>query len=198
MKYLLPGMGATSAMYSGPWLSLHDTSALDWPEYNGEKSIGDVAERIIDKCGVSDADIVIGSSLGGIVALEIHRRVNLRHVVLIGSAVVREEINSFLIALAPLAKVTPMRLIKHLAGKGFNELSSMFAEVDAEFVKAMCLGVKKWPGYHGSRKYVSRIHGERDKVIKCPNDAHIIAGGAHLIAMTHAVECLEIINKICC
>ena len=165
---------------------------------SGEKSIGEIAGRIIDKYYISGVDTFIGSSLGGIVALEIHRRVNLRHIVLIGSAISREEINSFLIALAPLAKITPMRLIQQLSGKNFDELSAMFAKVDAEFVRAMCLAVTRWSGYNGSMLDVARIHGERDAVIKCPIDAYVIAGGGHLIAMTNAAECIEIINKIGC
>lgn len=198
MQYLLPGMGATSAMYGGPWRALCDTIAVDWPEYRGERSIGEVAARLIEKHGICTTDTVVGSSLGGIVALEIHNLVSVRHVILVGSAVARKEINSILIAIAPLAKVTPIRLIQHLAGKGGSEVSAMFAKVDAEFVRAMCLDVRKWSGYHGSLKAVTRIHGEHDAVIKCPNDAHIIAGGGHLIAMTHAEECLKIMNQICC
>jgi esterase/lipase len=198
MKYLLPGMGATSAMYGDPWRSLCDSNAVDWPEYCGEKTVGDVADRLIDEYGICASDMVVGSSLGGLVALEIHFRLSLRHVVLVGSAVSREEINTFLIAMAPLVKVTPMRMIQHLAGKGCSQVSAMFADVDAEFVRAMCVAVSKWCGYDGSMKAVSRIHGQRDVVIKCPKDAHIIAGGGHLIAMTHAEDCLEIINEVSC
>jgi len=196
MKYFLPGMGATSAMYGGPWRSLGGSKAVDWPEYRGEKTVGEVADRLVDEHGICASDMVVGSSLGGLVALEIHRRLGLRRVVLIGSAVAAEEINPLLMALAPLAKVTPLRMIQHLAGKGPGRASVMFADVDAEFVRAMCLAVSKWPGYDGPMKAVWRIHGRRDPVIKCPTDAHIIAGGGHLIAMTHPEECLEIISEI--
>jgi len=196
MNYLLPGMGATSAMYGDPWLSLRDSNAVDWPEYRGERTIGEVADRLIDKHGIGASDMVVGSSLGGLAALEIHRRLSLRHVVLVGSAVAGEEINAFLMAMAPLAKVTPMRMIQYLAGKGPSRVSAMFADVDAEFVRAMCVAVSKWRGYDGPMNAVSRLHGQHDAVIKCPEDAHIIAGGGHLIAMTHAEECVAVINEI--
>ncbi len=189
-------MGATSEMYGGPWRSLSDSCAIDWPEYRGEKTVGEVAGRLIDEHGICASDVVVGSSLGGVVALEIHCRLNLRHVILVGSALAREEINTFLMALAPLAKVTPMRMIQYLAGKSPSRVSTMFADADAEFIRAMCVAVSKWRGYDGSTKSVSRLHGQHDAVIKCPSDAHIIAGGGHLIAMTHAENCLEIINKI--
>jgi hypothetical protein len=46
--FILPGMGATAAMYNG---LKHKVSFkinfVDWPEYRGEKTYGQVAERII-------------------------------------------------------------------------------------------------------------------------------------------------------
>ena len=39
MIYLLPGMGATSEMYDGPWRDMLNSMAVDWPEYHGEKTM---------------------------------------------------------------------------------------------------------------------------------------------------------------
>ena len=198
MIYLLPGMGATSTMYGGPWRCLPGSKAVDWPEYRGERAISDVANRLIDQHGIGSSDAIVGSSLGGLVALEVHRSVNLRHVVLVGSAVARNEVNAFLMALAPLAKVTPMRMTQHFAGKSGGLVSAMFGDVDAEFVRAMCVAVSHWDGYDAEMEAVSRIHGERDAVIKCPSEAHIVAGGGHLIAMTHAEDCLGFVRAALC
>ena len=196
MMYLLPGMGATSAMYVGPWSALHDSIAVEWPKYRGEKTVAELAYRLIDEHSICASDSIVGSSLGGIVALEIHRKLNLRYVFLVGSAITREEVNGLLIAIAPLAKVTPIRLIQHLAGKGTTLMSTMFSDVDADFIRAMCIAVSKWEGYDGDMEAISRVHGERDTIIRCPRDAHIIACGGHLIAMTHPESCLRIINEI--
>jgi pimeloyl-ACP methyl ester carboxylesterase len=189
-------MGATSAMYGEPWPDLPDSNAIDWPEYHGEKTIAQIAERLISEHCICSSDSIIGSSLGGIAALEIHAMLNLRRVVLLGGAVCPTEINPLLIALAPLAKITPLRLIKHLAGKSDALLSTMYAEVDADFVRAMCLAISSWDGYAGSTRAISRIHGQRDRVIRCPKDATIVPNAGHLIAMTHAEECIAILSGV--
>jgi pimeloyl-ACP methyl ester carboxylesterase len=190
---MLPGMGATSAMYGGPWRDIPDARAIDWPGYQGEKTIAQIATRLIAEYNIRPSDWVIGSSLGGIVALEIHAMLNLQRVVLLGGAVTPTEINPLLVALAPLAKITPMRLIQYLAGKSDNLLSTMYAEVDADFVRAMCIAVSRWDGYTGDMNAVTRIHGERDHIIRPPKTATIIPNAGHLIAMTHAEECIAMI-----
>ena len=196
MIYLLPGMGATSAMYDGPWRDLPDSFAINWPDYQGEKTIADIAARLIAEHNIAPNDSVIGSSLGGIVALEIHAALNLRQVVLLGGAVTRAEINPLLIALAPLAKITPLRLIQHLAGKSTALLSTMYAEVDADFVRAMCIAISNWEGYSGDMSVVTRIHGQRDHIIRCPKDVETIPNAGHLIAITHAKQCLAIMTEV--
>lgn len=198
MIYLLPGMGGASKMYHGPWRSLSGSLAVDWPEHDGEKSVEDVARRLIQEYEICSDDAIVGSSLGGVVALEIHRMIGMRHVVLVGSAISSDEINRLLVALAPLASVTPIRLIQTLVGKGPTAVSTMFADADAAFIRALCLAVSRWEGYAGDMKAVSRIHGRRDAIIHCPSDAHVIPGGGHLIAMTHADECVRIVNHIIC
>ncbi len=47
MIYLLPGLGATSAMYDGPWMAMDKAKAIDWPVYSGETTLSQVADRII-------------------------------------------------------------------------------------------------------------------------------------------------------
>jgi pimeloyl-ACP methyl ester carboxylesterase len=195
MIYLLPGMGATSAMYQPPWDELPNATAVDWPSHKGETTIADLADRLIGHFSIQSSDLIVGSSLGGIVALEVHRKLKLRRIFLVGSAVTREEINGILMALAPMARLTPIRLIQHLAGKVNSLVSRMFQETDADFIQAMCIAVYLWKGYSGDLEAVTRIHGERDSIIPYPEDAHIIPGGGHLIAMTHPDECVRFIRK---
>ncbi|MCP4108917.1 MAG: alpha/beta hydrolase [Desulfobacteraceae bacterium] len=93
MKYILPGMGANSKMYSGPWHELEDCCFIDWPPYNQERSIADTARKLIEKYQINQNDIVIGSSLGGMAGLEIAYILGLKQVFLIGSAISPNEIS---------------------------------------------------------------------------------------------------------
>lgn len=71
MTYLLPGMGADGSMFAGPWRTLADAVFVDWPVYRGERTIREVARRVVEEQGIKDGDTVIGASLGGMVACEI-------------------------------------------------------------------------------------------------------------------------------
>ena len=94
MIFVLPGMGADHGMYGAPsWQSLANTHFLDWPDYRGEVSIASVADRVVEQAAIPDGAIVIGSSLGGIVACEIARKRDLKALVLIGSAVEKSRAN---------------------------------------------------------------------------------------------------------
>ena len=133
MIYILPGMGANSNMYSGPWRKIPDAMFIDWPRYNGEKTISEVAERIIRQYRIMQSDSVAGSSLGGIVSLEIAKKLGIRNVYLFGSAVSKSEINPLLRLLSPLSEITPIKFIKAIVGKFENEILSMFNSSEAEF-----------------------------------------------------------------
>ena len=87
MKYILPGMGANSNTYSGPWREIEDCRFVDWPQYNQEESITDLANRLIEIHHIWKEDIVIGSSMGGMVALEMANIMELKVVILFGSAI---------------------------------------------------------------------------------------------------------------
>ena len=51
MLYLLPGMGATSEMYVGPWRTLPDGHFLEWPAIEPAFSLETLAQRVIDEAG---------------------------------------------------------------------------------------------------------------------------------------------------
>ena len=70
MIYALPGMGADKNMYPGAWQTLADCKFVEWPTYNGEDSIAAIAKRITTEQKIRAGDVLIGSSLGGIVACE--------------------------------------------------------------------------------------------------------------------------------
>jgi len=196
--FILPGMGATSKMYDSlrPIMDF-EAIFIDWPEYQGEASYEEVAQRVIDEHAITSDDSVGGSSLGGMVALEITHKIKPKNVVLMGSAVCSQEVQALLSILSPLAAITPLGLIQILAGKHKNLVAQMFSDSNPDFIRAMCLYLKFWPGYKGSMGSVFRVHGQKDHVIPCPKTGtEAIDGGGHLIAMTHPKETGRFINKV--
>jgi pimeloyl-ACP methyl ester carboxylesterase len=193
--YVLPGMGANSTMYSGAWLTLPNCFFVEWPPYKKENSIEKIGERVVEEAEIKDGAILVGSSLGGIVACEIAKLRNLSHLFLVGGAKKKEEINDFLALIHPLADLLPIEFIQMVAGKIPNEVTKMFNRSQAEFIRAMCRAIFEWPGLDDTVFKPARIHGRFDRVIPVPPDADKIVDGGHLIAMTHAQECVDFITS---
>lgn len=198
MLYLLPGMGANHKMYSTyePWNRLEEVTFLDWPAYGGEKSLSEVGKKLIDEYGITAKDCIGGSSLGGMVALEVYKILGNEKVVLIGSAVNKSEVNPLLRTLSPLVEITPLKLIQVFTGKYDSNLLGMFTESDSEFIKSMCRAIDNWQGYEGDQKNIIRIHGKKDMIIKCSENCFKIPDGGHLITMTHAEECINYLGEV--
>jgi hypothetical protein len=187
-------MGADHRMYPAPWSSLPSFVADDWPRYSGEATLEQIARSFCERRCVEDGDVIIGSSLGGMVACEITRIRRIPVLYLIGSAVHPDEISGVLSALHPLAKVVPFDLLRFSASSVPTELSHMFADAEPSFVRAMCLAVFDWQGLVRSGTKIFRIHGSGDRVIPRPSQADLLLDGGHLIAMTHATDCVDFIR----
>ena len=190
-------MGADHRMYSAPaWQSLANTRFIDWPDHHGETSIAAIANRVIAEAKISDGDVVVGSSLGGIVGCEIARTVSLKALVLIGSAKNKVEISGLLTLLHPLAQLAPIEFIQMSVGKFPNELTQMFNQSQASFIRAMCAAIFDWPGLDENRIKPMRIHGTHDHIIPMPPQVDLALNAGHLIAMTHADECVRFLRSV--
>ncbi|CUS39734.1 conserved hypothetical protein [Candidatus Nitrospira nitrosa] len=193
MIHAIPGMGADRRMYPIPWSSLPEFFAHDWMPYANELSLADVARSMCEAMSIEDGDILVGSSLGGMVACEITKIRSIPVLYLIGSAVQKEEINGLLALLHPLAKIAPIEWLRFLAGKIPMDVAQMFAEIEPSFIRAMCSAIFQWDGLGATNTKVFRIHGKHDIVIPVPMQADLLLDGGHLISMTHAEECVTFI-----
>ena len=190
-------MGANRKMYPPPWLSLPNFAAHDWTPYGNEKSLADIAQTTCTAREIHDGDSLIGSSLGGMVACEITKIRNIKTLYLIGCATRKEEINAVLSMLHPFAKIALLDWLRFSAGKIPNELTQMFAEAEASFLRAMCSAIFDWQGLVDSSTQVYRIHGKNDLVIPPPPPANVdlMLNGGHLISITHPIQCVEFIKE---
>lgn len=195
---LLPGMGATAAMYNALRRRLDfPIECIDWPAYRGERSYAEVARRIVEEHDIRDGDVVGGSSLGGMVALEMAGIVRPAGCVLLGSAVHASEVRTLLSILAPLAAVAPVELVQTLAGSRTDLVSAMFSEADTSFIRAMSAYLPRWQGTQGRTDTLFRLHGRQDPVIPCPAaGATVIEGAGHVVAMTHPAETAAFLREV--
>ena len=193
--FLLPGMGATAEMYPDPWRKLPNVHPLEWPQDFQGTTLTNLANHLIKKHEISSSDVVIGSSLGGMVAAEISNLIGLRHCILIGSAIHPTEIPSLYRRIYPLIDFIPLKLSQKIANRTPLLTARMFAQSSPDFICLTTHAIFKWRGLQSSEN-LFRIHGSRDLMIPHPEHTHLTLTGGHLIATTHAEECCIAIEKI--
>lgn len=182
-------------MFPGAWRTLDNSSVIEWPAHAGERSIAALAKRILAEHSIQPGDTLVGCSLGGIVACEIVKMTPVSSLVLIGSAINKEEISCLLSILHPLIDLTPLTFLQRFAGKLPADVARMFSASDAEFIRAMCCAIFDWDGLTDVPVNLLRIHGRHDLVIPVSRDVQHVLDGGHLIAMTHSEECVRIIRN---
>jgi pimeloyl-ACP methyl ester carboxylesterase len=196
MICILPGMGADRRMFPPPWPSLPECTFVDWPKYNGEQTLAEVAKSVVRKYTIPPGAWLVGSSLGGMVAGEIAKFLPVRGLILVGSAKTKDEVSALFNWLDPLIDLTPLNFIRQLAGKVPAELAQMFKDSDPAFVRAMCHAIVRWEGLGDTAVELHRIHGRNDRVIPLPAGVQRALDGGHLIALTHAPECVAFVRSI--
>jgi pimeloyl-ACP methyl ester carboxylesterase len=193
--YVLPGMGADQRMYSGPWRELEGARFLDWPTPCLDDTIEALARRMVEKEGIEEGAVLIGSSFGGMVACEMARLRNVRAVFLVGSARAKDEVSAVLHLLHPLIDLAPLAFVQRSSGKLSGELGRMFGDSDPRFIRTMCRAIFSWNGLGREDVPVIRIHGRFDRVIPPPRQVDLLLDGGHLIAMSHAGACVHFITE---
>ncbi len=195
MIHALPGMGADHRMFPDPWSELPNFRAQNWVTTPNLTSIRQLAEAMVAAAGIADGDVLVGCSLGGMVAAEITKLRKIPQLFMVGSAVNKAEVSSWAARLHPLADKVPIGWLKKAAGKLPHEAAIMLAEADPEFIRRMCRAIFQWEGLGETDTHVWRIHGRKDLLISPPGKCDLLLGGGHLIAMTHARECVAFVEK---
>jgi len=195
MIHALPGMGADHRMFPAPWDELPGFRAHDWVTSPGITTLRQLAEAMVARAAIADGDVLVGCSLGGMVAAEITKLRKIPALFLVGSAVKKSEMNFLAAKLFPLADKVPMAWLKKAAGKLPHEAATMLAEADPDFIRRMCPAIFQWEGLGETTTRVWRVHGRKDLMIPPPKPCDLLLGGGHLIAMTHAPECVAFVAK---
>ncbi len=192
MIAVLPGLGATGAMYEGPWRDVPQFRFIDWPVDSGIITLDALADWVCSE--VPDASVFIGSSLGGMVSLLCASKLGVERVALLGSATSYAEVSRFCQSLQPLSQVLPFALLKWLSGSVPLPLARMYAQQDAVLMRSLLLDLPNFV-WSDPNVEVLRIHGRRDHVIPCPPAADVLLDAGHLIAMSHAAEVCRVLKE---
>ena len=199
---LLPGMGADARLHArlrtrGP------IRALDWPPFKPHWRLADYAAEIVQRAEIAPGALIGGTSMGGMVALEIARQVSVSRVLLISSCNAREQVAKILLRLSPLAPLVPFEvaaLTPRVPGlrPHRREVVEMAHRADPSFLRWCFREIAAWRGYHGDRSFIRQIHGSADRVLPVRHQRPdtVVPGAGHLMVMTHARAVSAFIDSV--
>lgn len=208
--YLISGMGADNRIYRHIKIVDADIIHVNWIEPDKKDTLADYAQKLIDQYHIEPDSVVIGTSLGGMIAVEIAKKMRLKKAILISSIkTVWEEPAYFkFFRWFPLYKLIPHKLMVkfgELAKPIFGKMdsaeaymfNSMLENSSPQFLKWSMGAVLKWKNkivppsiYH--------IVGDNDYVFdhKKIKDAMIVKGGTHIMVFDKTKEINQLIAKI--
>ena len=208
--YCISGTGADQRIFKKLVIPGYDLVSLPWVPYNQEDTLPSYARKmamnIVDK-----NPILLGLSLGGMIAVEIGKFMPTRQIILVSSAKTCTElpdpgswakylaVNQVLPA--PLFSVSnniTLNLMGVISFKDKEELlPGSIASSDGGFIKWALKAVVEWKNTEIPAG-VMHIHGTNDLVIPAKNvhPTHWVEGGGHLMIYTLANEVSKIISNI--
>lgn len=208
--FLIPGMGADSRIYQNIKIEGYDQVLINWFDPDKSDTLKTYAQKIKDQYHITDNDIVIGNSLGGMLAVEIGNMLCLKKVILISSIKSINEAPWYypLFKSLPIYRLIPnwlllrsgklARLVFGKMSKGQNDLfSNMLRHSSAKFLKW-----SMWAALHWDNQTVPEntyhITGNKDLIFdhRRIKNATTINGGTHIMIFDRAAEVSAWLNKI--
>jgi pimeloyl-ACP methyl ester carboxylesterase len=214
--YCISGLGADHRVFQKLFVEDAELHYIEWLQpQSPTEPLDAYADRMVQLIKHDDA-ILLGVSFGGMMAIELAKRIKVRAVILIASIKSHQELPWWmkscgvlkldqLLPRKPLRTYRGFRLIRPLQnyflGASTTEEKKIANEfrdkVDPVYLKWSINKVLNWknnwvPGaiYH--------IHGDRDKLfpIKKIRPTHVIRDGGHFMIMSKYTEISEIICEI--
>jgi len=208
--YLIPGLGADCRIYNNIDLNDHEVICVDWIEPHKTDTLATYAQKLIYQYNILPKSMVIGNSLGGMIAIEIAKIIPVAKVIQISSIKTISEAPwyfSWLRAI-PFYKPIPGKvftrlefLIKPFFGH-MNEADNwlfvdMLKKSSPVFLKWAMDATLKWDN-KVILKNVFQIIGDKDVVFSYQKikGAIIVKGGTHIMIFERAKEVTKILKQI--
>jgi pimeloyl-ACP methyl ester carboxylesterase len=208
--YFISGLGADERLFRNLRLN-GDSIYINWIEPFPYESLSSYAFRLKDQIREKDDAILIGVSLGGILAVELAKKIPLSCVIIISSIKTRSELPlsyrllskvSFLVRLFPysIMRKFPYLLYYHMGAHTKEErdlLDRFMKETDEDFVHWGTEQVIRWKN-KDIPPNVFHIHGTADRVFPFSRirNAVEVKGGTHLMVFSRAEEISRKIEEI--
>ncbi|HLP50916.1 MAG TPA: alpha/beta hydrolase [Chitinophagales bacterium] len=212
--YLIPGLGADRRMYYQQFKVFPQAQVLEHFVPADGVTMPEYAKQMAKCIDTSEPFALIGTSLGGIISVELSRILNPEKIILISSVKSRDEMPAF------IRSMKYLRLHRILSGEGykrFNKLAAkrldsrgdsqdaalimeMMNDIPSAFIDWAINAVVHWSPPQEYRTDIIHIHGTNDLLFPFSRlkNAIAVANGSHIMNMTKGEEVnrllLEAIN----
>jgi len=208
--FLIPGLGADSRVYKNLNFDGYDVVYINWLEPVKTDTLSSYAQKLIYQYNITEHSIVVGNSLGGMIAVEIAKQVSLDKVILISSIKTIDEAPGYFSFFrnVPVYKIIPGKLftsMDFLAELVFGEMAKedrwlfkdMLKKSSTSFLKWAMHAILQWDNKIVPER-IYHITGDKDLVFsyKKIKDATIVKGGTHVMIFDKAKEINKILKSI--
>lgn len=198
--FLIPGLGADKRIYKNIDLQGQEVVYIEWIEPEGTDTLASYSQKLIEYYQIPSQSIVIGNSLGGMIGIEIAKKIELDKVILISSIKTVDEAPRYfaffkiskLHHLIPTRKITSLEFLIEYAFGGMSEedqqlFKSMLRNTSPTFMRWALDAILKWDN-HTIPKNVFHITGDKDRVFPYQRikGAVIVKGGTHIMIFNKA------------
>ena len=198
--YLISGLGADERVFQNLDFGRLRPTFIQWIEPKDNESIQEYALRLSEQIH-TNKPIILGVSFGGMIAIEIAKRIDYQQVILISSAKTKTEIPLIyrILGRLKLHKLIPISLFKQaniltywffgMNTKAEKEmLKGILHDTDSTFLKWAMDAILNWKNEIIIDKLV-HIHGNNDRILPIHYIKKvdlIILNGGHLMIFNRA------------
>lgn len=208
--YFISGLAADSRVFEHIRLPVnYQPVYLDWIRAKKDESLQSYALRLSEKIDLNEKFILVGLSMGGMVAAEIAKRYKPVATILISSVATYKQFpKRFRLAYyLKLHKLIPAKffkstsLIKRIftveSKKDKIILTQVIKDSDPEFIRWALGAILEWKNEEIPEK-LWHIHGSKDEIfpVRHIKPTHIIPKGRHMMVMSRAIEVNRILKEI--
>jgi hypothetical protein len=198
--YMIPGLGADKRMYAQQLKVLPHARVLEHLKPIVGQSLTEYALRVAKEIDSSKPFALVGTSLGGIISMELSRLLNPEKIVLIASIKNRDEMPLFMrsMRLLKLHRLIPgdgfkrfnNLMVKRLDSRGDSPaaevIKQMTIDCDPEFIEWAINAIIQWRPPVQYRSDIVHIHGTNDLLFPIQKIKNPVAirNGSHVMNMT--------------
>ena len=209
--YLIPGQGADHRLFKNLILDTqYEIRHIEYVTPEKASSMHEYARQLSRQINQGQKIILIGCSLGGMLATEMIELLNPEKVILISSAKSRKEIPFgyrlqrhvpiYKLVSGTLAKIGAQILqpiFEPARNKDKDVFVSMLKDKDPKFLKRTIHMIINWDRVHYDDQIV-HIHGDNDHTLPIKNVDYDykVKDGSHLMVLTKGEEVSDLVNRI--